>query len=64
MADGADGDPWCSVIGGLVVTVLAQDPKPAAFQGVPRSAIGTGVVDLVLPPERVMLMADMAESDA
>jgi two-component system CheB/CheR fusion protein len=33
--------------------VLAQEPQTAAFQGMPRSAIGTGVVDLVLPPDKM-----------
>jgi two-component system CheB/CheR fusion protein len=33
--------------------VLAQEPESAAFQGMPRSAIGTGIVDLVLPPEKM-----------
>src|SRR5512132_326172 len=32
---------------------IAQDPDSAAFQGMPRSAIGTGIVDLVLPPEKM-----------
>lgn len=32
---------------------LAQDPETAAFQGMPRSAIGTGIVDLVLAPEKM-----------
>ena len=32
---------------------IAQDPETAGFQGMPRSAIGTGIVDLVLPPEKM-----------
>ncbi len=32
---------------------IAQDPDSAAFQGMPRSAIGTGIVDLVLTPEKM-----------
>ena len=32
---------------------LAQDPDSAAFPGMPQSAIGTGIVDLVLPPEKM-----------
>jgi two-component system, chemotaxis family, CheB/CheR fusion protein len=32
---------------------LAQDPETAAFAGMPRSAIGTGVIDLVLPPDKM-----------
>ncbi|MFK7941894.1 MAG: chemotaxis protein CheB [Paracoccaceae bacterium] len=31
--------------------VLVQDPKMAAFDGMPRSAIATGIVDLVLAPD-------------
>ena len=33
--------------------MIAQKPETAAFQGMPRSAIGTGIVDLVLPPEEM-----------
>jgi two-component system CheB/CheR fusion protein len=46
---GADGSLGLKAIkagGGLVV---AQDPEEAAFDGMPRSAIGSGCVDLVLP---------------
>jgi chemotaxis methyl-accepting protein methylase/two-component sensor histidine kinase/PAS domain-containing protein len=32
---------------------IAQLPETASFQGMPRSAIGTGVVDLVLAPEQM-----------
>ena len=32
---------------------LAQDPDSAAFPGMPQSAIGTGIVDLVLPPDQM-----------
>jgi two-component system, chemotaxis family, CheB/CheR fusion protein len=32
---------------------LAQNPETAAFAGMPRSAIGTGVIDLVLPPDKM-----------
>jgi PAS domain-containing protein len=34
-------------------TVIAQDPETAGFEGMPRSAIATGIVDLVLPPEKM-----------
>ena len=46
---GADGSLGLKAIkekGGLVI---AQDPDEAAFDGMPRSAILTGAVDLVLP---------------
>lgn len=36
--------------GGLV---LAQDPKTSEYDGMPSSAIGTGLVDQVLPPEKM-----------
>jgi two-component system CheB/CheR fusion protein len=32
---------------------LAQEPDSAAFPGMPQSAIGTGIVDLVLPPDKI-----------
>jgi two-component system CheB/CheR fusion protein len=32
---------------------IAQDPATAAYAGMPQSAISTGVIDLVLPPERM-----------
>jgi two-component system CheB/CheR fusion protein len=46
---GADGSLGLKAVkekGGLVV---AQDPEEAAFDGMPRSAILTGAVDLILP---------------
>jgi two-component system CheB/CheR fusion protein len=33
--------------------VLVQDEKTAGYDGMPRSAIGTGLVDMVLPPEEM-----------
>jgi two-component system CheB/CheR fusion protein len=33
--------------------VVVQDPKSAKYEGMPRSAIDTGVVDYVLPPEKM-----------
>jgi chemotaxis methyl-accepting protein methylase len=32
---------------------IAQDPESAGHAGMPQSAIGTGIVDLVLPPEKM-----------
>ncbi|HXP95082.1 MAG TPA: chemotaxis protein CheB [Telmatospirillum sp.] len=45
-ADGSVGIPAVKKKGGLVI---AQDPEEAAFDGMPRNAIRTGDVDLVLP---------------
>ncbi len=45
-ADGSLGLRAIKARGGLVV---AQDPEEAAFDGMPRSAILTGVVDVILP---------------
>jgi two-component system, chemotaxis family, CheB/CheR fusion protein len=45
-ADGSVGLKAISEKGGLVI---AQDPEEAAFDGMPRSAISTGAVNLVLP---------------
>lgn len=50
---GADGSLGLKVVkekGGLVI---AQDPDEAGFDGMPRSAIATGVVDLVLPVAKI-----------
>lgn len=50
---GADGSLGLKAVksgGGLVI---AQDPDEAAFNGMPRSAIMTGAVDLVLPLEKI-----------
>ena len=45
-ADGSLGLRAVKETGGLVI---AQDPDEAAFDGMPRNAILTGAVDLVLP---------------
>ena len=50
---GADGSVGLKAVkekGGLVI---AQDPDEAAYDGMPRSAIMTGAVDLVLPVEKI-----------
>ncbi|HJL20369.1 MAG TPA: chemotaxis protein CheB [Sandaracinaceae bacterium LLY-WYZ-13_1] len=49
-SDGSRGLQAISEAGGLVVV---QDPGTARFDGMPRSAIDTGVTDLVLPPDKV-----------
>ncbi|MGW0687155.1 chemotaxis protein CheB [Streptomyces sp. NPDC002754] len=52
---GADGDGSRGITavkkhGG---TVIVQNPATAEFRGMPRSAINTGLVDLVLPLEDI-----------
>ncbi len=44
--DGSIGAKAIKEVGGLVI---AQDPEEADYDGMPRSAIATGAVDLVLP---------------
>ena len=48
--NGSAGLRFIKSEGGIVI---AQDPATAAYAGMPRSAINTGVVDLVLPPHRM-----------
>ncbi len=48
--DGSVGARAIKEMGGLVV---AQNPEEAAFDGMPRSAIATGAVDLVLPVAKI-----------
>jgi two-component system CheB/CheR fusion protein len=49
-SDGALGAAAVKECGGLVI---AQDPKTAEFDGMPLRAIGMGVVDRVVAPERI-----------
>jgi len=49
-SDGTAGLKAIKVEGGIT---LAQKPASAKFDGMPRSAIAAGCVDLVLPPERI-----------
>jgi two-component system, chemotaxis family, protein-glutamate methylesterase/glutaminase len=49
-SDGAQGVRAIKSTGG---TVIVQDPKTAAFNGMPDSAVRTGVVDFVLPLEEI-----------
>jgi two-component system, chemotaxis family, CheB/CheR fusion protein len=48
--NGATGLRFIKSEGGIAI---AQDPATAAYGGMPQSAISTGIVDLVLPPERM-----------
>ena len=48
-SDGTLGLQAVKEAGGMV---MAQDPASTEFDGMPRSAIATGLVDYVLPPLR------------
>ncbi len=48
--NGSVGLRFIKAEGGIA---LAQDPESAGFDGMPRSAIDTGIVDLILPPEQM-----------
>ncbi len=47
---GSDGTLGVRAVRGEGGTVMAQDTTTTEFDGMPRSAIGTGLVDYVLPP--------------
>ncbi len=47
---GSDGTLGVRAIKGAGGMVMAQTPESAEFDGMPRSAIATGLVDFVLPP--------------
>ena len=49
-SDGTRGLKAISDAGGLV---LVQDPDTAEFDGMPQSAIATGIVDRILPPREI-----------
>ncbi|HEU5060148.1 MAG TPA: chemotaxis protein CheB, partial [Kofleriaceae bacterium] len=49
-SDGSRGVREIHDAGGLVI---AQDPRTASFDGMPRSAIDTGLVDVELPPSAI-----------
>ena len=49
-SDGTAGLKAIKAQGGIT---FAQQPESARFDGMPRSAIAAGCVDLVLPPERI-----------
>src|SRR5579862_6655759 len=54
-ADGAFGLREIKVVGGIT---MAQEPSTAKFDGMPRAAVATGAVDLVLPPREIALELD------
>ncbi|UHD14380.1 chemotaxis protein CheB [Thiocapsa bogorovii] len=49
-SDGTRGAVAINDAGGLL---LAQEPESAKFDGMPRSAIATGLVDAILPPDEL-----------
>ena len=49
-SDGTNGIKTIKERGGIV---MAQDPKSAKFDGMPRSVINTGLADFVLPPKEL-----------
>ena len=49
----SDGTLGIKAIKGEGGMVMAQDPETAKYDGMPRSAIGTGLVDFILPVERM-----------
>src|SRR5262249_49545536 len=49
-SDGVDGVHAIKAVGG---TIIVQDPETARFDGMPRAAIATGKVDMVLPPDEM-----------
>ncbi|CAA7616180.1 chemotaxis protein CheB [Magnetospirillum sp. SS-4] len=49
-SDGAHGMRAIKACGGLTV---AQDPETAKYDGMPKSAIDSGCVDMVLPPDGI-----------
>ena len=50
---GSDGTLGVRAIKGEGGVVMVQQPESAEFDGMPRNAIATGLVDFVLPPEQM-----------
>lgn len=50
---GSDGTAGVRAIKGEGGMTMAQEPSTTAYDGMPRSAIATGLVDYVLPPEKM-----------
>lgn len=50
---GSDGTLGIRAIKGAGGVVMVQDESTAKFDGMPRSAISTGMVDYILPPEKM-----------
>jgi two-component system, chemotaxis family, CheB/CheR fusion protein len=50
---GTEGTLGLREIKGQGGMVMVQDPETAKYNGMPRSAIGTGLVDYILPPDKM-----------
>lgn len=50
---GSDGTLGARELKGAGSMVVVQKPETARFDGMPRNAIATGVIDFVLPPEEI-----------
>ena len=50
---GSDGTMGIKAVHGMGGLALIQDPESAKYDGMPRSAAGTGLADYVLPPEKM-----------
>lgn len=50
---GSDGSRGIKTIKEAGGTIIVQEPSTAQFDGMPNSAISTGLVDLVLPAEKI-----------
>jgi two-component system, chemotaxis family, CheB/CheR fusion protein len=50
---GTEGTLGLREIKGQGGMVMVQDPSTAKYDGMPKSAVGTGLVDYVLPPEKM-----------
>jgi two-component system, chemotaxis family, CheB/CheR fusion protein len=61
---GSDGTLGVRAVKGEGGMVMAQNPESTEYDGMPRSAIGTGLVDYVLPPAEMPthLMAYLAHA--
>jgi len=50
---GTEGSMGLRAVKGEGGMVMVQDPESAKYDGMPRSAIATGLVDYILPPEKM-----------
>ena len=50
---GSDGTLGLKAIKGGLGMVMVQDPETAKYDGMPRSAIATGLADYILPPDKM-----------
>ena len=50
---GSDGTLGCKAVKAAGGISFAQEPESARYDGMPRSAIAAGCIDLVLPPEAI-----------